>query len=43
MEGKEELIFFWTCNAGGQAMGKTCGHFQVMDFKKEGRGRYFVR
>lgn len=40
---KEELIFFWTCNAGGQAQGKTCGHFQVMDFKKEGRGKYFVQ
>ena len=41
--GMDELIFFWTCNAGGQAEGKTCGHFQVMDFKKEGRGQYFVR
>lgn len=40
---EEEMIFFWTCNAGGQAEGKTCQHWQLLDFQKEGRGKYFDR
>jgi hypothetical protein len=37
-----EMVYFWVCNHGAQNEGKTCGHFRVMDMKKEGRGRWFV-
>lgn len=46
-EGDEETArgvrsHFWQCNAGSSREGKTCGLFRPLDFRKEGRGRWFV-
>lgn len=38
-EEEEELLFFWTCNAGAQDKGKTCGYFELLNMEKEGRGK----
>ncbi|BGP17155.1 hypothetical protein JCM10213v2_005171 [Rhodosporidiobolus nylandii] len=39
--GAPEMLYFWVCNAGAQNEGKGCGHWRVMDMKREGRGRWF--
>lgn len=36
------MAFFWTCSAGMQNEGRTCKHWQLLDMRKEGRGRWFV-
>lgn len=33
---------FWQCNAASTKEGRTCGLFRPLDFKREGRGRWFV-
>lgn len=41
-EGRpEQQLFFWVCNAGAANEGKTCGHFRLLDMRKEGRGRWY--
>ncbi|GAA5901989.1 hypothetical protein JCM6882_000161 [Rhodosporidiobolus microsporus] len=37
----DSMVYFWTCNAGAQNEGKGCGHWRLLDMKKEGRGRWF--
>lgn len=39
---QDQMLFFWTCSAGMQNEGKTCGFWKLLDMKREGRGRYFV-
>ncbi|GAA5988349.1 hypothetical protein JCM10908_002177 [Rhodotorula pacifica] len=42
-ENLRDQLFFWVCNAGASNEGKTCGHFRLLDMKKEGRGDWFCR
>jgi hypothetical protein len=37
-EGEEMFKFFWSCNAGTQNEGKSCGMFKFLDMKAERRG-----
>ncbi|CAE6440119.1 hypothetical protein ACGC1H_004712 [Rhizoctonia solani] len=34
----EDIKYFWQCYSGAQNEGKSCGHWSLMDIKKEGRG-----
>ncbi|KZV75760.1 hypothetical protein PENSPDRAFT_673654 [Peniophora sp. CONT] len=36
--GEGEFRYWWTCTAGDQNEGKTCGFWKVMDVRAEGRG-----
>jgi hypothetical protein len=40
-EDEGQLLFFWTCAAGMQNEGKTCGFFKLLDMQGEGRGIWF--
>ncbi|GAA5992062.1 hypothetical protein JCM11641_003663 [Rhodosporidiobolus odoratus] len=40
---EDEMIYFWTCNAGAQNEGKGCGMWRVLNMEKEGRGKWFAR
>jgi hypothetical protein len=42
LKGEEEDVYryWWTCNAGAQNAGKTCGFWRVMDVDAEGRGPF---
>ncbi|KAF8744571.1 2OG-Fe(II) oxygenase superfamily, partial [Rhizoctonia solani] len=37
-EENKEIDYFWQCYSSAQNEGKSCGHWRLMDVKKEGRG-----
>jgi hypothetical protein len=41
-EDQQKLMFFWSCNAGTQNEGKSCGMFKFLDMKAERRGPCIV-